>query len=64
MSQFSEEACRMMVNLFDVDNSGTINISEFSKLFGYITQWKGVFMGFDMDKSGTIDQVVFIYCVI
>ena len=39
-SHFSEEACRMMIEMFDrpiEDRSGTINIYEFRDLYNYIT---------------------------
>jgi Ca2+-binding EF-hand superfamily protein len=55
MSKFSEEACRMMIDLFDANKSGTIDVNEFVQLFNYINQWKGVFQGFDKDRSGSID---------
>ena len=43
------------LGLFDRDNSGTIDIKEFSQLWAYINQWKGVFDRYDRDKSGNID---------
>ena len=55
MSRFSEEACRMMIDLFDANKSGTIDVNEFVQLFNYINQWKGIFQGFDKDRSGSID---------
>merc|ERR1712083_1072951 len=39
-SNFSEEACRMMIEMFDKDKKGTISIHEFGALFQYINQWK------------------------
>merc|ERR1712128_379731 len=54
-SRFSEEACRMMIDLFDANKSGTIDVNEFVQLFNYINQWKGIFQGFDKDRSGSID---------
>ena len=42
--------------MFDRDYSGTIDINEFSALWTYIQQWKGVFDQFDANRSGTIDQ--------
>ena len=56
MSSFSQEACQMMINMFDTSLSGTIDINEFGKLFNYIQQWKGMFEGYDRDRSGLIDQ--------
>ena len=55
-SHFSEEACRMMINMFDKDKSGTINIHEFGALFSYINQWKGMFEAIDKDRSGYIEE--------
>merc|ERR1711963_805544 len=55
-SNFSEEACRMMIEMYDRDGSGTIDVTEFQLLFSSINQWRGVFQGFDTDRSGTIEQ--------
>jgi len=55
-SHFSEEACRMMIDLYDSNNSGTIDVNEFSELFGCINKWKGVFESYDSDRSGRIEQ--------
>jgi len=55
-SNFSEEACRMMVDMFDRDKTGQINLQEFSSLFGYINQWKALFEGIDRDRSGYIEN--------
>ena len=41
MSHFSEKACRMMIEMFDMKRSGTINITEFSELSKYITFYNG-----------------------
>jgi len=58
-TMFSEEACRMMINMFDTNMTGTIDVNEFGRLFTYIQQWKGMFESFDKDKAGTIDQSEF-----
>ena len=55
-SHFSEEACRMMIDVFDKNSSGTIDVGEFQQLFDYINQWKAVFQSFDKDRSGNIEQ--------
>jgi len=55
-SHFSEEACRMMIDMFDRDKSGQINMQEFGALFAYINQWKGLFESIDRDRSGFIEQ--------
>jgi len=46
----------MMINMFDKDKSGTINIHEFGALFSYINQWKGMFEAIDKDRSGFIEE--------
>ena len=55
-SNFSEEACRMMVDMFDRDRTGQINIHEFSSLFSCINQWKSLFESIDRDRSGFIEH--------
>ena len=35
--------------MFDKENDGTINITEFQALYNYINAWLGVFRGFDHD---------------
>ncbi|KAG2209696.1 uncharacterized protein EV154DRAFT_605957 [Mucor mucedo] len=55
-SPFNIETVRLMVNMFDADNSGTINFNEFSGLWKYIEDWKRCFQAFDADRSGSINQ--------
>ena len=55
-SPFNIETVRLMVNMFDTDNSGTINFNEFSGLWKYIEDWKRCFQAFDADRSGSINQ--------
>merc|ERR1711963_905967 len=55
-SNFSEEACRLMIEMFDQQNKGTINIHEFGALFNYINQWKATFESIDKDRSGFIES--------
>jgi len=55
-SHFSEEACRMMIDMFDRTRSGQINVQDFANLFSYINQWKGLFESIDRDRSGYIEQ--------
>lgn len=56
MCKFSEEATRMMIDMFDQDKTGQINVTEFGALFNYINQWKGTFEALDRDRSGSIDN--------
>lgn len=53
---FSDAACKLMIGMFDADNSGTIDIVEFEKLYAYINQWLSVFKNYDRDNSGSIDE--------
>eukprot|EP00088_Acartia_fossae_P042303 TRINITY_DN443_c0_g1_i4.p1 TRINITY_DN443_c0_g1~~TRINITY_DN443_c0_g1_i4.p1 ORF type:complete len:250 (-),score=86.58 TRINITY_DN443_c0_g1_i4:1359-2108(-) len=55
-TNFSEEACRMMIDMFDANRSGTIDVQEFSQLFAYINNWKREFEKLDSDRSGKIEQ--------
>ncbi|KAF9904118.1 Programmed cell death protein 6, partial [Lobosporangium transversale] len=54
-SPFNYETVRLMMNMFDTDNSGQINFAEFSGLWKYIEEWRACFVAFDQDKSGSID---------
>uniref|UniRef100_A0A6P8HE77 Programmed cell death protein 6-like n=1 Tax=Actinia tenebrosa TaxID=6105 RepID=A0A6P8HE77_ACTTE len=55
-SHFNPETCRLMISMFDRDQSGTINFQEFQQLWTYIQQWKGVFDRYDRDRSGQIES--------
>jgi Ca2+-binding EF-hand superfamily protein len=55
-SNFSEESCRMMIDMFDANRSGTIDVQEFSQLYSYISSWKSEFEKQDNDRSGRIDE--------
>ncbi|CAF3793551.1 unnamed protein product [Rotaria magnacalcarata] len=55
-SPFNPETVRMMIGMFDNDNSSTINFNEFKSLWNYITQWEKIFRSFDEDRSGSIDK--------
>ena len=39
-----------MINMFDTNQTGTIDIHEFGRLFSYIQQWKAMFENFDRDR--------------
>ncbi|KIM57611.1 hypothetical protein SCLCIDRAFT_1219291 [Scleroderma citrinum Foug A] len=54
-SRFDLDTVKMLMNMFDVDRSGTIGFNEFAGLWKYIADWQGVFKHFDRDHSGTIE---------
>ncbi|KAF9439158.1 hypothetical protein BGZ76_010057 [Entomortierella beljakovae] len=54
-SPFNIETVRLMMNMFDTDNSGLIAFPEFAGLWKYIEDWRSCFRAFDRDNSGNID---------
>ena len=36
--------------MFDTNQTGTIDMNEFGRLFAYIQQWKAMFENFDRDR--------------
>ncbi|KAL1746066.1 hypothetical protein HDZ31DRAFT_73124 [Schizophyllum fasciatum] len=55
VNDFDLDTVKMLMGIFDVDHSGTINFTEFAGLSKYIDDWKRVFAHFDRDRSGSID---------
>ena len=55
-TNFSEDACRMMIDIYDQNSSGSIDINEFQHLFDSINEWKNIFQGYDKDQSRTIEH--------
>lgn len=53
---FNPETTRLMIGMFDSDNSGSINFQEFGSLWKYITDWQTTFRSYDRDNSGSIDK--------
>ncbi|CAK4033416.1 related to programmed cell death (calcium-binding) [Lecanosticta acicola] len=51
---FDLHTVRMMIRMFDIDRSGTINFDEFCGLWGFLAAWRGLFDRFDVDRSGNI----------
>ena len=49
---FNPETVRLMIGMFDVNGSGTIEFEEFAALWKYVTDWQNCFRGFDRDGSG------------
>ncbi|XP_038142760.1 peflin isoform X3 [Cyprinodon tularosa] len=53
-SNFNDETCLMMINMFDKTRSGRIDLFGFSALWNYIQQWRALFQQYDRDHSGSI----------
>ncbi|KAL9975665.1 hypothetical protein ACROYT_G012849 [Oculina patagonica] len=53
---FNPETVRLMIGMFDRDNSGAIEFNEFYALWQYVTDWQKTFRSYDQDNSGTIDR--------
>ena len=47
---------RTMINMFDTNQTGTIDMNEFGRLFAYIQQWKAMFENFDRDRLENSDH--------
>uniref|UniRef100_A0A1A7WXL1 Peflin n=1 Tax=Iconisemion striatum TaxID=60296 RepID=A0A1A7WXL1_9TELE len=54
-SNFNDETCLMMINMFDQTRSGRIDLFSFSALWIFLQQWKALFQNFDRDRSGCIN---------
>ncbi|CAL8070185.1 unnamed protein product [Orchesella dallaii] len=54
--QFSETACRLMIGLFDTAGTGSIDMTGFGQLYGYVNQWMDSFRRYDSNGSGFVDQ--------
>lgn len=52
---FNPETIRLMIVLFDRDQTGSIGFHEFAGLWKYVTDWQNTFRSFDRDNSGSID---------
>nr|ADM26624.1 apoptosis-linked protein 2 [Polypedilum vanderplanki] len=53
---FNKETVRMMIGMFDKQNTGTVSFQDFGALWKYVTDWQSCFRSFDTDNSGTIDR--------
>lgn len=42
--------------MFDTQNTGTVDSTQFGKLFEYINQWLTIFKTYDRNGSGQIDD--------
>lgn len=53
---FNKETIRLMIGMFDKQNTGTVSFQDFGALWKYVTDWQNCFRSFDTDNSGTIDK--------
>jgi len=58
-TQFSEDACRMMIDMYDQRKCGQININDFGALFAFMNKWKASFESLDQDKTGVLNDAEF-----
>ncbi|KAI9892294.1 MAG: hypothetical protein M1814_001493 [Vezdaea aestivalis] len=58
-SAFDIQTVRMMITMFDMDKSGSINFDEFCGLWGFLASWRELFDKFDVDRSGKISYKEF-----
>uniref|UniRef100_A0A8C2XIN0 Programmed cell death protein 6 n=1 Tax=Cyclopterus lumpus TaxID=8103 RepID=A0A8C2XIN0_CYCLU len=42
--------------MFDRENKGGVNFSEFAGVWKYVTDWQNIFRNYDRDNSGFIDK--------
>nr|XP_020473042.1 sorcin-like isoform X1 [Monopterus albus] len=52
---FNLETCRLMINMLDRDMSCTMGFQEFKELWQVLNGWRGTFVSYDRDGSGTIE---------
>lgn len=53
---FSNDTCRSMVAMKDLDKSGKLGYDEFKTLWNDLRLWKGVFRKYDKDVSGNFNS--------
>ncbi|KAL4657116.1 programmed cell death protein 6-like [Arapaima gigas] len=53
---FNPVTVQSIISMFDKDNKGGVNFSEFAGVWKYINDWQSIFHMFDTDNSGLIDK--------
>ncbi|XP_014261915.1 programmed cell death protein 6-like [Cimex lectularius] len=53
---FNPETIRLMIGMFDKQNKGQVNFTDFGALWKYVTDWQACFRSFDRDGSGNINR--------
>ncbi|KAI4469990.1 calpain [Holotrichia oblita] len=54
--KFSNEVCKSLLAMLDVDQSGELSLSELQALWKDVQHWKSVFQLYDEDKSGALSS--------
>ena len=49
---FRPETCRLMINMFDQDGNGVIDINEFQQIMNFLSTWRQSFDSFDQSRTG------------
>lgn len=53
---FSENSCKFVVRLFDLDKKGGLDVKEFEELYTYVKRWVEAFNMYDADRSGYLNE--------
>lgn len=53
---FSENCCKFVVRLFDLDKKGGLDVKEFEELYTYVKRWVEAFNMYDADRSGFLNE--------
>jgi len=53
---FDPSCVQLMIDMFDRDNTKSIDVTEFSNLWRFLGEWRKVFDRFDADRSGNISM--------
>lgn len=53
---FSENSCKFVVRLFDLDKKGGLDVKEFEELYTYVKRWVEAFNMYDADRSGFLNE--------
>lgn len=53
---FSLRTVGLLIKLFNRSNTGSLNYEEFTQIWGYITQWQGIFRQYDRMNSSRLQM--------
>ncbi|XP_077599681.1 peflin [Stigmatopora nigra] len=55
-SNFNDETCLMMINMFDRTRSSRMDLFAFSAMWDFVQKWRALFQQYDRDRSGSISS--------